>query len=61
MPGGLFRHTFNKPGKYRYFCLSHELDHMIGEITVRPRPPSQGPNDHSQPWRNFGQLSSSGR
>ena len=61
MPGGSYRHTFDTPGKYRYFCLSHEIDHMIGEITVRPEPPSQGPNDHSQPWRKFGQLSSRGR
>lgn len=60
MPGGSFRHTFTTPGKYRYFCLSHEIDHMIGEITVQQPPPSQGPNDRSQPWRKFGQLSSSG-
>jgi plastocyanin len=61
MPGGSFRHTFDQPGKYRYFCLSHESDNMIGEITVQPRPPSQGPGDRSQPWRKIGQLSSSDR
>jgi plastocyanin len=59
MPGGSFRHTFRTPGKYRYFCLSHESDNMIGEITVQPRPPSEGPGDRSQPWRKISQLSSS--
>jgi plastocyanin len=58
MPGGSFRHTFDMPGKYRYFCMSHENDHMIGEITVLPKPPSEVPNDRSQPWRKLGQLSS---
>ena len=61
MPGGTFRHTFTVPGTYRYFCLSHEMDHMIGEITVRPPPPSEGPGDRSQPWRNVGELSSRSR
>ena len=36
MPGGRFRHTFNKPGRYRYFCLTHEGDRMIGEVIVEP-------------------------
>lgn len=40
MPGGSYRHVFLVPGKYRYFCLSHEMDKMIGEIIVKPPPPS---------------------
>jgi plastocyanin len=36
MPGGRFRHTFTLPGRYRYFCLTHEGDKMIGEIMVAP-------------------------
>src|SRR5581483_11656614 len=38
MPGGRFRHTFSKPGRYRYFCLTHEGDKMIGEVIVGPQP-----------------------
>jgi plastocyanin len=38
MPGGRFRHTFLKPGRYRYFCLSHEADKMIGEVMVASAP-----------------------
>jgi plastocyanin len=34
MPGGRFRHTFSKPGRYRYFCLTHEGDRMVGEVIV---------------------------
>ena len=43
MPGGRFRHTFSKPGRYRYFCLTHEGDRMIGEVIVLPQsaPPAQ--------------------
>ena len=36
MPGGRFRHTFSKPGRYRYFCMTHEADKMIGEVVVEP-------------------------
>jgi plastocyanin len=39
MPGGTFRHTFSKPGRYRYFCLTHERDRMIGEVIVGPSAP----------------------
>jgi plastocyanin len=39
MPGGRFRHTFSKPGRYRYFCVTHEGDKMIGEILVIPSGP----------------------
>jgi plastocyanin len=38
MPGGSYRHIFLVPGRYRYFCLSHEIDKMIGEIIVKPPP-----------------------
>jgi plastocyanin len=37
MPGGRFRHTFAQPGRYRYFCLTHEGDRMVGEVLVEPR------------------------
>ena len=36
MPGGRFRHTFTEPGRYRYFCLTHEGDRMVGEVIVEP-------------------------
>lgn len=38
MPGGTFRHTFTVPGRYRYFCLSHEVDKMVGEVIVAEVP-----------------------
>lgn len=41
MPSGRFRHTFSKPGRYRYFCLTHEGDKMIGEVVVEPSAPSR--------------------
>jgi plastocyanin len=56
MPGGTYRHTFTVPGRYRYFCASHELDDMVGEITVRPAPPGAEPlisQAKSQPWKNL--------
>jgi plastocyanin len=37
MPGGRFRHTFDRAGRYRYFCLTHEGDRMVGEVIVQPR------------------------
>jgi len=43
MPGRTYQHTFLIPGRYRYFCLTHEVDKMIGEIIVEPpggTPPS---------------------
>jgi plastocyanin len=36
MPGQTYRHTFLIPGRYRYFCLTHEVDKMIGEVLVEP-------------------------
>jgi plastocyanin len=41
MPGGTYKHTFKVPGRYRYFCASHELDDMVGEVTVRPAEPGE--------------------
>lgn len=29
-----FRHTFEVPGEYRYFCLPHEQGGMIGTVIV---------------------------
>jgi plastocyanin len=40
MPGRTFRHTFTVPGRYRYFCLSHEVDKMVGEVIVQEVPGS---------------------
>lgn len=34
--GGVFRHTFNVPGTYRYYCDPHHGLGMKGEITVTP-------------------------
>jgi plastocyanin len=34
-PGETFRHTFDLPGLYVYFCIPHELEDMIGRINVR--------------------------
>jgi plastocyanin len=54
MPGGKFRHTFRMPGTYRYFCISHEVDEMIGEIIVKPPAPAEAARTasqlHAQPW-----------
>ncbi|QBQ54317.1 plastocyanin/azurin family copper-binding protein [Nitrosococcus wardiae] len=30
-PGGTYRHTFTVPGTYRYFCIPHEAQGMMGE------------------------------
>jgi plastocyanin len=34
--GQLYRHTFDVPGEYRYFCKPHESDGMVGTVTVQP-------------------------
>jgi plastocyanin len=34
MPGQSWSHEFTIPGKYRYFCLPHEKNKMLGEVTV---------------------------
>lgn len=32
--GESFRHTFTVPGRYVYFCESHEAQGMVGEVIV---------------------------
>ncbi|MGA7870950.1 MAG: plastocyanin/azurin family copper-binding protein [Candidatus Binatus sp.] len=34
-PGGEYSQTFTVPGKYRYFCLPHEKDGMVGVVVVK--------------------------
>ena len=35
IPGGeSYRHTFEVPGTYEYFCIPHEMSGMVGTITV---------------------------
>ena len=34
--GQVYLHTFMAPGTYRYFCLHHEGDGMIGTVVVQP-------------------------
>jgi plastocyanin/mono/diheme cytochrome c family protein len=34
-PDGEYRHTFNVPGRYRYFCVPHEAAGMAGEVIVK--------------------------
>ncbi|MGH7923392.1 MAG: cupredoxin domain-containing protein [Candidatus Binatus sp.] len=34
-PGGEFSHTFTVPGTYRYFCLPHEKEGMVGVVIVK--------------------------
>lgn len=33
-PGATFRHTFETPGAYSYFCIPHEPGGMVGTIRV---------------------------
>jgi plastocyanin len=57
MPGGTYRHRFMVPGRYRYFCMSHEIDDMVGEVIVRPAPSGTEPlisQAKSQPIKNPG-------
>ena len=42
MPGGKYRHTFLSPGTYKYFCMSHEVDSMVGEIDRATAHPGRG-------------------
>lgn len=55
MPGAKYRYTFLTPGTYRYFCMSHEIDSMIGEVIVQPPTPEEAARMasqlHAQPWR----------
>jgi plastocyanin len=49
MPGGRFRHTFTQSGRYRYFCVTHEADKMIGEVIVElPPAPQELAKSHSK-------------
>jgi plastocyanin len=32
--GEAYSHTFDIPGTYRYFCLPHEENRMIGRVVV---------------------------
>lgn len=34
-PNGRFEHTFERPGKYEYFCIPHEGIGMVGSVRVR--------------------------
>jgi plastocyanin len=34
-PGGDFSHTFTVPGTYKYFCLPHEKEGMVGFVIVK--------------------------
>ena len=34
--GEVFRHRFETPGTYRYFCIPHEGQGMVGTIVVEP-------------------------
>jgi plastocyanin len=55
MPGAKYRYTFLTPGTYRYFCMSHEIDSMVGEVIVQPPTPEEAARMASQlraqPWR----------
>lgn len=33
-PGNRFAYTFFKPGVYKYFCIPHAGDGMVGEVDV---------------------------
>ena len=33
-PNETFRYTFTVPGTYRYFCVPHEENGMVGEVVV---------------------------
>jgi plastocyanin len=50
MPGGTFHYTFTKPGRYRYFCLTHEMDKMVGEVIVESAGTGQAKAAGPPPW-----------
>jgi plastocyanin len=35
-PAGSWRYTFTVPGTYRYFCVPHETQGMVGTVEVVP-------------------------
>lgn len=41
-PGASFRHTFETPGTWRYFCVPHEAAGMTGLVVVEPRGAAPG-------------------
>jgi plastocyanin len=43
--GGTYSFTFTQPGVYRYLCVYHEDDGMVGEVivTAPPSPPQEPP------------------
>lgn len=34
--GQSYAHTFDVPGVYRYFCMLHEAERMVGTVVVKP-------------------------
>ncbi len=34
-PGDSFKHTFTTRGTYRYVCITHEPQKMVGEVVVK--------------------------
>jgi plastocyanin len=34
-PGAKWNYTFTVPGTYKYLCLPHEKDHMVGVVVVK--------------------------
>jgi plastocyanin len=34
--GETYRHTFEVPGQYNYFCIPHERAGMVGRVVVEP-------------------------
>ena len=34
-PGGDYEHSFDHPGRYRYFCIPHEGSGMVGTVRVK--------------------------
>lgn len=35
-PGQAYTHLFRTPGTYRYVCTLHEVQHMVGQVIVKP-------------------------
>jgi len=46
-PGGSFVHTFDTPGTYRYICVLHEDQNMVGTVIVEPAEPEQAPAEQA--------------
>jgi plastocyanin len=36
LPGGSWTCQFTLPGQYKYFCIQHEEQGMVGEVIVEP-------------------------